>query len=97
MDGEVFCVTTAVARGRELLREQGIDLPYMQCSNAVESRQGAIRLLQMAKALGLTQQQALEYGFMAPSSKPVVLNALITTWNVGKHNAVRKLKRRNGK
>lgn len=81
MDKGIFCPTTAAARGRALLEEQGIDLPHMECNNANAARRGIIRLLKLAHALKLTQEQALEYGFCTPSNKGVVMIALIQSWN----------------
>lgn len=81
MDKGIFCPTSAAARGRALLDEQGIDLPHMECNNTTAARRGIIRLLKLAKALGLNQTQALEYGFCTPSNKGVVQIALIKSWN----------------
>jgi len=84
MDDEIYCVTTAVARGRQLLRDQNLELPHMQDDCITAVRRGVIRLLKMAKAMKLTEQQALEYGFLAPSGNPAVQTALIKTWNRGR-------------
>jgi hypothetical protein len=89
VDDNIYCVTTAVARGRQLLRDQGILLPYMQDDCLTAVRRGVIRLLKLAKAMKFTEQQALEYGLIAPSSKPVVQTALVKEWNRGKRNPSR--------
>jgi hypothetical protein len=81
MNDNIFCPTTAAARGRALLEEQGIELPYMTCDSTIAARRGIIRLLKLAKALKLTQEQALEYGFMTPSNRGIVQRALIQAWN----------------
>lgn len=81
MDKEIFCPTTAAARGRALLDEQGIDLPFMECQNGNAAKRGIVRLLKLAKALKLTESQALEYGFCTPTSNSTVQMALIRAWN----------------
>lgn len=81
VDKNIFCPTTAAARGRALLKEQGIELPFMECNNGNAAKRGIIRLLKLAKALGLTERQALENGFMTPSHNTVAQIALIQAWN----------------
>jgi hypothetical protein len=81
MDKNIFCPTTAAARGRALLEEQGIDLPFMECQNSIAAKRGIVRLLKLAKALKLTERQALEYGFCTPTDKTIVQIALIRAWN----------------
>jgi hypothetical protein len=81
MDKNIFCPTTAAARGRALLEEQGIDLPVMSCENTIAARRGIVRLLKLAHALKLTQREALEYGFCTPTNRGIVQMALIRAWN----------------
>jgi hypothetical protein len=81
VDKNIFCPTTAAARGRAYLDEQGIFLPRMACENTIAARRGCIRLLKLAKALNLDTQKALEYGFMTPTNKPIAQMALIRAWN----------------
>lgn len=64
-----------------MLDENGIDIPRMECNNGNAAKRGIIRLLKLAKALKLTERQALEYGFMTPTNKSVVQMALIRAWN----------------
>ena len=64
-----------------MLDENGIKLPVMECNSTIAARRGIIRLLKLAKALGLTQRQALEYGFMTPTNKSEIQIALIRAWN----------------
>lgn len=81
MDKGIFCPTTAAARGRALLEEEGIDLPFMECNNSIAAKRGIVRLLKLAKALDLTERQALEYGFCTPTNNSIVQIALIQAWN----------------
>jgi hypothetical protein len=81
MDKNIFCPTTAAARGKALLDEHGIELPIMECNTAIAARRGIIRLLKLAKALDLTEREALEYGFCTPTNKSQAQIALIKAWN----------------
>jgi len=80
VDKNIFCPTTAAARGRAMLEEQGIEIPDMQCDNANAARRGIVRLLKLAKALRLNESQALEYGFCTPTNNSEVQTALIKAW-----------------